>query len=95
MPSGKAPSPLPLQNWALISSSDLIKSVTAPSANREGGLRPCGWRRSLPAGTANPQRDRSPLSQVGVTLVLNFEPVFCRVEARRVGRRGWEVEEAS
>lgn len=42
----------------------------------------------LPAGTANPQRDGSPLSQVGVTLVLNFQPVFFRVGDLRVGRRG-------
>lgn len=84
----KSPSSsLPLQIWALIS-LDLIKLRTFHP-------RRCGWRAaqkcplSYGAGVERDRRgDGFPLSQVGVTLVLNFKPALCRVGDCRVGGGG-------
>lgn len=69
---------LPLQNWALISSWDLIKlvNVTAETVRVVGSPADPGAAAGL--GPRDPRGDGSPLSQVGVTLVLNFKPALCR-----------------
>lgn len=79
---------LPLQNWALISSLDFIKLVNVPSATvrvvggRVDFAQPRGWGRGTSEG-------RFPLSQAGVTLVLNYKPALCRVGDWRERGGSW------
>lgn len=79
---------LPLQNWALISSWDLIKLVNVPSETVRvvgSGVDP---RTAAGLGRRDRRGDGSPLSQVGVTLVLNFKPALRRVGDWR--ESGWK-----
>lgn len=70
---------LPLQNWALISSLDLIKLVDVPAATVRVVGGPADPRAAARLGPRDRLGDGSPLSQVGVTLVLNYKPTLCRV----------------
>lgn len=76
-----------LQYWALISSLDLIKLVNVPSATIGVAGGPVDAQAALGLGSWDRPGDGSPLSQVGVTLVLNFKPALCRVGDPVVGGR--------
>lgn len=81
-----------LQKWALISLLDLIKLANVPSATVRvvgSGVDP---RAAAGLGPRDQWGDGSPLSQVGVTLVLNYKPALCRVGDWRVGGRKWGRE---
>lgn len=92
MPKEKAfPShcfPHPFRNWALISSLDLIKLVNVPAATVRVVGGPVDPRAAARLGQRDRLGDGSPLSQVGVTLVLNYKPALRRVGDWRVGGSG-------
>ena len=89
----KSLSSLPLQNWALISSLDLIKLVNVPSAI----VRVVGGRvdspRSHGAGAAGPARGRLPPFTGRCHTCPELQA--CTLQSRRLEREGAEVGEGA